>query len=204
MTNQKKPTGINASIRITSGGIHREVVEFPQSKEKIELLMAEAFCVGKPTLNPQIDRYGSFANLTLQPENSLDFQVKTESGDKWIELTEFAPLVLFRGRYENVPTEWDIDDMRDSFLKLIKKKSSKGYGKGVILLVYKTHNALYVPRPILRCVTKELANHPPPFESIYFISAHSVEHSKTWQIWPENDNNQGPMLPSGTVTIGIE
>ncbi|WP_054179530.1 hypothetical protein [Trabulsiella odontotermitis] len=204
MANQKKPTGISASIRITSSGVHREVAEFPQSKNEIERLMAEAFCAGKPTLNPQIAHYGNLTNLTSQPENSLDFRITTAYGDKWLELAEFAPLALFHGRYENVPIEWDISEIRDLFLSLIKEKGNKGYGEGVILLIYKTHNSLYVPPPILRCVTKELADHPPPFEAIYFISAHSVEHSMTRQIWPEDLKNQGPTFHSGTAIIGIE
>ncbi|WP_407579556.1 hypothetical protein [Citrobacter koseri] len=204
MEKQKKPSGISTSIEIRSSGIQRKTVDFPQKKSEIELLMAEAFCAGKPALNPHIARYGSFTNLEPQPENSLDFSVHTEKGSRWLELAEFAPLNHFGGRYENVPATWVIEDMQDLFLTLIKKKSSKGYGDGVILLIYKTHDTLFVPPPVLRCVRSSLISSPPPFDAIYFISAHSIDHAAVWQVWPDDVTDEGPMFASGTIQIGID
>lgn len=203
MNKQTKPTGISTSMQISSAGVHRETADFPQTKAEIELLIAKAFCAGKPALNPHITRYGMFTNLEPQPENSLDFKVLTEKGSRWLELAEFAPLNHFRGKYENVPTTWDIEDMKALFLALIDKKSVKNYGDGVILLIYKTHDALFVPPPIIRSVRSTLGSSPPSFESIYFISAHSVNHTTVWQVWPDDVKDSGPLISSGTIHVGI-
>lgn len=203
MEKQKKPSGIRTSILISSSGVHREKAHFPGEKAELELLFAKAFCGGKPPLNPHITQYGSFTKLKAQPENNLDFRVITEKGQKWLELAEFAPLNNFGGRYENIPTTWTIEDMINQFLALIMKKNSKSYGNGVILLIYNTHDSLFVPPPIIRSVRKTLASSPPTFEAIYFISAYSEETATVWQVWPNNVKDEGPMLSSGTVHIGF-
>jgi len=204
MNKQKKPTGIATPIQISSTGIHREIVKFPHEKAEIELLIATAFCSGKPTLNPHISKYGFFSELELQTENSIDFKVCTKEGFRWLELAEFAPLNHFNGKYENIPPTWSLEFMKDVFLSLIKKKNTKNYGDRVILLIYKTHDALFIPPPLIRYIRSELISSPPSFESIYFISTHSEEHTAVWQVWPDDVKDTGPMASTGTLHVGFD
>jgi hypothetical protein len=80
----------------------------PKAKDEIELFIARGFCQpdGGNYL-PHFKRYSHFRELQQQQENSLDFQVDTASGKRWLELCEFAPLEHFGGKYELVPEEWD-------------------------------------------------------------------------------------------------
>ncbi|WP_171965378.1 hypothetical protein [Cronobacter sakazakii] len=196
MRKQKKPSGISTSIRIEPSKIKLEKASFPSAKEDLEKLMAETFCEGKPALNPQITYYGCFYKLEPQSENSLDFKVETEKrGGRWLELAEFAPLKYFGGKYDNVPSKWNNKDMMEMFLELIKKKSSKHYGDGVILLVYITHDLFFVPPPIIRAIRKTLESSVPlpPFETIYFMSLGAARHAKVWQVWPSLSKDDGPI-----------
>ncbi len=166
--------------------------------------MAEAFCTAKPALNPQLNRYGRFFELEQQGENSIDFKVQTEIGPKWIELAEFAPLTYYNAMYENVPIAFSVEESKALFQELIEHKSQKSYRSDVILLIHKTHNALSVPPPIIRSVRKELENSPPPFEAIYYISADSVDHAATWQVWPNDLRDEGPVFNTGNIKVGID
>lgn len=204
MKKQKKPTGITTSIRISSLGIHREVATFSDTKAEIELQIAKAFCSGKPSLNPHIYKYGLFTDLEPQDENSIDFKVLTNEGFRWLELTEFAPLNHFKGKYENVSQDWDVKFMKDLLLSLIKNKSKKNYGDNVILLIYKTHDAFFIPPPIIRDVRCELESAPPSFEAIYFISTHSEENTTVWQVWPDDVKDAGPRVSAGKLHVGFD
>ncbi|KAA9001638.1 hypothetical protein FJU30_04925 [Affinibrenneria salicis] len=203
MSKQKKPTGVHSSILVDVNGVHREFVDFPDSKSEIELFIAQAFCEGKPNLNPQIKRYGK-CNLKHQPENSIDFQIETEKkGTKWLELAEFAPLNEFGGKYENTPNEWKVEDLTSLFLELIYKKNSKQYGDGVILLIYNTHDSLFIPPPIIRHARNILISMKPSFDAIYFTSVHSSVDAAAWQVWPNDIHDEGPIASKGFIHIGI-
>jgi len=204
MKKQKKPTGITSSIQISSSGIRREIVDFPNVKAEIELLIAKAFCLGKPALNPHISKYGFFTELESQAENSIDFKVRTDKGFRWLELAEFSPLKHFNGKYDNVSATWDLEFMKGLFFSLIKKKCAKSYGDNVILLIYKTHDAFFIPPPLIRQIRSELLSSPPKFESIYFISTHSEENTAVWQVWPADVEDVGPMVSTGTLYIGFD
>ncbi|MGG7446137.1 hypothetical protein ACQ3G7_08665 [Kosakonia oryzendophytica] len=198
MGKRKKPSGTSTSVQITSSGTYIKKIDYPPAKDEIELLIAESFCEGKPALNPHIARYGSFTKLEPQHENSLDFQVTTEKkGQRWLELTEFAPLEKFGGKYGNIPAAWNAEDMIASFLTLINNKKNKCYGDEVILLIYITHDTLFVPPPVLRYIRNRLESLTIPFETIYFLSP----PSKVWQLYPNDIKDDGPVLSFGTSNI---
>lgn len=200
---RRKPTGRTGPISIGPNGLSRKLIQFPQSKADIELFIAKGFCAGNSGMRPQIKRYGEFTDLQPQPENSLDFQVKTQKGRRWLELAEFAPLKDFAGRYENVSAQWPMDEMARLFMDLIQKKNGKNYGEGVILVIYKTHDTLFVPPPVIRNVHAKLADLQPTFESIYFLSPHDQEAASAWQVWPDDPSNEGPIVHGGTLHVGF-
>lgn len=199
----RKPTGRTGPISIGPNGVSRKLVQFPQSKADIELFIAKGFCAGNSGMKPQIKRYGEFTDLQPQRENSLDFHVETQMGPRWLELAEFAPLEEFDGRYENVSGQWQMEEMGRLFLGLIQKKNEKNYGKDVILVIYKTHETLLVPPPVIRSVNAQLANLQPTFESIYFLSPHDQEAASAWEVWPGDPNDKGPIVHGGNLQVGF-
>lgn len=198
---RRKPRGRSGQIALGTEGIIYQPTELPDTKDEIEQYVAEAFCAGKAGRNPQIERYGCFKNLQQGPENSLDFKVETEMGLRWLELAELAPLSEFGGRYENVPASWSVSDLANLLKNLIQKKNDKKYGDGVILVIYKTHDTLFVPPPIIRGIREELVGTPPIFDSIYFVSPYEAGAAGVWQIWPVDPKDEGPVIKSGNLRI---
>lgn len=203
MTDRAKPVGKTGPISSSQHGFERHLVQFPKSKADIELFIARLFCAGNAGMRPQIERYGNFIDLEQQPEDRPDFTVRTRFGKRWIELAEFAPLDRFGHAYQNVPSTWDAADMRAAVRSLIDKKSAKGYGPGVILVIYKTHETLFVPPPILRVLTRELAGLPASFEAIYFLSPHDNQSASAWEIYPGDPSDTGPAVASGKIHVGF-
>lgn len=154
-------------------------------------------------MRQQIKRYGEFKDLQAQPENSLDFRVETSLGHRWLELAEFAPLNEFGGRYENVPTNWSVDQMVRLFMDLVRKKNKKNYGTGVILVIYKTHETLFIPPPLHGVLREQLKHLQLTLESIYFLSPHDQEQASVWEIWPGDPNDDRPTFHGGTVQVGF-
>ncbi|SFG74483.1 hypothetical protein SAMN05518865_117101 [Duganella sp. CF458] len=183
---RKKPRGLTGPIKFADGRVEREFVQFPDSKPEIEALIAKLFCTESPSSNVQFRRYGFLDHLTPMSENSIDFVVQTKHGERWLELAEFAPLDQFGGKYEEVPNQWSSQTMKDLFIRLVKQKNAKEYGDGVILLIYKTHDTLFVPPPVQRMIRAELSTTQINLESIYYLSPHSGSSSTVWEIWPGN------------------
>jgi hypothetical protein len=203
---RRKPTGNTGPIRLgPDGTIVREWVEFPETKEELELFIATGFCVAGSGYRPHFKRYGEFSNLQRQRENSVDFNVTTGVGNRWLELCEFAPLKQFGGSYDKVSAHWDANRMIELVLSLIEKKARKGYGENVILLIYKTHRTLFIPPPIVRSVRERLKGLTPKFESfesIYCISPHADADMSVWELWPGDPDDQGPVVRDGQIFVG--
>ena len=200
---RRKPTGTTGRIEFRPEGTVHHLLVFPQTKEQVELFIAKGFCnPGAVSYVPHLKRYAYFHNLQQQQENSLDFKVDTGLGMRWLELCEFAPLEQFGGKYDLVPEEWDARRMFDLFRMLIEKKARKSDGCDVILLIYKTHQTLFVPPPIIRAVRQELMGRPVPFESIYYISPYSSSDMGVWEVWPGDSDDQGWAIRDGKLIVG--
>ena len=200
---RRKPTGTTGRIEFRPEGTVHHLLVFPQTKEQVELFIAKGFCnPGAVSYVPHLKRYAYFHNLQQQQENSLDFKVDTGLGMRWLELCEFAPLEQFGGKYDLVPEEWEARRMTDLFRMLIEKKARKSDGCDVILLIYKTHQTLFVPPLIIRAVRQELIRRPLPFESIYYISAYSSSDMGVWEVWPGDSDDQGWAIRDGKLIVG--
>jgi hypothetical protein len=100
-----------------------------------------------------------------------------------------------------VSGHWSAQQLSSLILHLIHKKAHKNYGADVILVIYKTHETLFVPPPILRSLRRSLAD--PQFESIYFLSPHDQESASVWEIWPGDPADEGPLISTGGVDVGF-
>lgn len=198
-----KPTGKTGPVRFAGGEVSRRLVVFPKTKPEIEMFIAKLFCAGNAGMHPQLDRYGGFENLEQQLEDRPDFTADTKDGKKWIELSEYAPLDKFGHAYENVPATQRGEAIYQSLCGLIEKKSAKGYGSGVILVIYKTHETLGLPPPILRKVTRDLAGASVPFEAIYYLSPHDEESATVWEVYPGKPDDDWHDEPVGNVHFGL-
>lgn len=197
----RKPSGMTGPIRFGQGKIVREFVTFPDSKEELELQVAQAFCDGSGGMKEHLARYTEFTGLTQQKENSIDFSVQTPLGQRWLELAEFAPLENFSGRYQNIPQTWNTETMLACLLDLISAKNDKNYGDNVILVIYKTHETCLIPAPVLRLARPRLVSFSSlNFESIYYLSPLTVKDANVWEVWPGKD---GDFIPGDTVHVGF-
>lgn len=138
-------------------------------------------------MRPHFKRFGRFDNLCAQQENDIDFKVETGLGTKWLELAEFAPIQDV-GRYDEVSGVWDGRQMADLFVDLVRRKNGKGYGSGVILMVYATHDRFWVPPPVIRMMPELLKNEALVFEAVYAVSPGGL----VMEAWPGDPDNQGP------------
>lgn len=184
----RKPTGRTGPISVGSNSISRQFIQWPENKPEIERLVADMFCAGNSGMRMQLDRYGHFTDLEQLGENDLDFRVQTGLGPRLLELTEFAPLDQFGNAHANIPGSWDSRQMEALVLATIAKKAAKGYPSGVVLLIYTTHETLFIPVPIIRMVSRKLADASTPFEAIYFlaptISRNEGYVGSVWEIYP--------------------
>ncbi|MBY4870748.1 hypothetical protein K6W76_30345 [Burkholderia anthina] len=184
---RKKPRGTSVTLRIGPEGFYREEDQLPAGKAEIEHHFAELFCSDSGGMRPHFKRFGRFDNLCAQEENDIDFKVETDLGTKWLELAEFAPINDV-GRYEEATGVWDGRQMAKLFIDLVKKKNDKGYGSGVILMVYATHDRFWVPPPVVREMPELLKNEHLIFDAVYAVSPHGL----VIEAWPGDPNNQGP------------
>ena len=195
---RRKPRGTSVSIQLTPNGWVREYQQLPESKAAIELEIARRFCDPNVALDPHIRRFG---RLELQPperENAIDFRIRTDSGPRWLELAEFAPLDQFKFKYDNATGKWRGLDMAELFVKLVKDKQNKCYGPGVILLIYQTDDRLFVAPPIVRQMPNLLRQAGLTFDAVYSMSPGGM----VWEAWPGDPKDQGPSL-LGNLTVGV-
>jgi hypothetical protein len=191
---RKKPRGISVTLQSGPQGISVEQKRLPAKKADIEQHFAALFCTDNHRMRPHFKRFGKFENLCAQQENDIDFKVETNEGTKWLELAEFAPIREV-GRYDDATGEWDGRTMADQFVELVRKKNSKGYGSGVILMVYATHDRFWVPPPVVRTMPERLKDEALFFEAIYMVSPNGT----VVEAWPGDPDNQGPQSLGRTI-----
>lgn len=205
MSSRRKPRGQTGPIRFGNGEIKRELIEFGNTKQEIELQIAQAFCAGNSSVAQQKMRYESFTDLTPLAENHLDFRVQTNQGLRWLELAEFAPLQYFGGNYANVQGTWRTELMVTYVVDLILKKNGNRYGSHVILVIYKTHDTCFIPptvQQLVRSRIKQLGL-TIEIEAIYFLSPHTLSDASVWEIWPGKDQYDNDWLPGKDIHVGF-
>ncbi|MBN3856734.1 hypothetical protein G3N59_25465 [Paraburkholderia sp. Ac-20340] len=193
---RKKPRGISVTLQSGPQCISVEQKQLPAKKADIEQHFAEMFCTDNHGMRPHFRRFTKFENLCAQKENDIDFKVDTALGTKWLELAEFAPIQEV-GRYEEATGVWDARQLAGMVVDLIKKKNGKGYGSGVILMVYMTHDRFWAPPPVVRSIPELLKDEAIVFEAVYVVSRGGT----VVEAWPGDPDDQGPK-GLGTTIVG--
>lgn len=161
---RQKPQGSKAVVDLGSTDPFRKI-ELPPVKAEREYVVAKWFLAALATSNS--------ADLQIQDlmqlvENDHDFEIRTERGQRFLELTEFAPL---SGPYSEVPDMLNVGTTTDQLLALINKKAAH-YSRSsvpIILLIYPTHYAFEPLDDVFDLAEDDLRARAPMFEQVFFF-----------------------------------
>src|SRR4051812_36338883 len=113
---RKKPTGRLSAERFSPGApgneVERVILEFPDSKEDIELYVAKRFVAAVSAQLPDEGWTGAVHKL---PENGFDCEVISETDGATVDL-ELVEVVKLSGPYENAPTQRNSMQLVDAVL----------------------------------------------------------------------------------------
>jgi len=135
MKSSKKPVGTNGPVSISENEIEFQKLEYPKSKEAIEIAIVRSFADGNIPGGLQI------SSFYQQDQNDFDFKVESNCGDLYLELMEIAPLEHLHGSYANAPSEYKpYDFSKYIFDKAMGKSTRYGGSKvpRIVLLLYIT------------------------------------------------------------------
>ncbi|MFG1201729.1 hypothetical protein V5F29_04975 [Xanthobacter aminoxidans] len=166
----KKPKGTDGFVILSS---HNNVggpveIQLSSNKREREIEIISMFQSSLERWDSKILRILDFKD---NDESDYDFSVNTNDGPAFVELTEFAPS---RGGspYNNTDQIYNVGDMADQFKSLVDKKNSH-YSRGernIILLVYHTHFAFAIERPLLDVIRFDINRQNTIFKYVYFFS----------------------------------
>jgi hypothetical protein len=163
-----------------------EVIEFPSAEVEREKLIATLFVdsfanwvasESEPSLAP-------FGAPAQNAENDLDFRVGTSAGEKLMELAEFAPLQSHGPTFANAPKELHPQEKSALALELIGKKSNRQGGADRFLVLYATEQGFWLDPFTIERLRRSLANDPPRFDRIYWLSVHDLKSASASEIFP--------------------
>jgi hypothetical protein len=184
----KKPQGRKGPIARSGGEATWTPIAFLAGKAERELFIARSFVeaanrriLGECSAEPA---YRPFGELRQNPENDLDFTLRTRCGDRLLELAEFAPLREYGPRFENVPSELDQGTKSDLLMELLRRKSQRQGGPARLLLIYVTEHAFWVDPATIELTRRALLRERPLFERIYFLSPGADASGRVWEIFP--------------------
>jgi hypothetical protein len=160
----KKPVGVNGPVFLSPRGAEFQQLQYPETKEHIELFVARSFAAspipgGLPILR-----------LEQQQQNDLDFKIETSTGELELELMEIAPLENLRGSYASAPSQHKPYDFADFIYgKALKKSARYGGSKSprIVLLVYVTDWAFVLSETVICLLQYWLQAKPHNFEVVY-------------------------------------
>jgi hypothetical protein len=182
----KKPQGMSGPIAIGSQGIEWKVTPFPDGKAEREELIAMLFVnafdgwvatQSDPSLAP-------FGQAIQNQEADIDFTVSTALGEMAMELAEFAPLQSHGPRFEDAPTQLRSKAKAELAVDLIRMKSDHQGGASRFLVVYVTEQGFWLDPGTIERMRRMLADDPPKFDRVYYISLHGLQDAPVSEIFP--------------------
>jgi hypothetical protein len=186
MVDRAKPQGEKGPISLSNDRVEWHVIKFPSGKKARELMIAEMFArsASKTIMYESQPPYGPFTPPLQNQENDLDVTITTAQGQKLMELVEFAPLQKYGPEFKDAPRQLDQDSKSDCLLELIRNKSLRQGGPNRWLLVYVTEQAFFVDPITIEITRRALAQQPPQFERVYYVSPHDSATGSVFEIFP--------------------
>jgi hypothetical protein len=174
----KKPTGDIGPTQATvvEGGsveVTFEKIVFPKSKDEIESLIVQDFLA---SVSKALATHGEtfiFCNPTKNRENDFDFNVDSKHGPAFLELMEIAPLELFGGGYDKVPSKFKPYDLAQIVVTKVLKKATRysgNIGLPLFLLTYTTHWGFTPSESTVALLRYFLAQQKLPFNAVFLYS----------------------------------
>jgi hypothetical protein len=160
----RKPQGWNAVVNLGSADSFQKIT-LPADKAERERVVAKWFWASLSTSqSPDLRIH----RLDPLPENDHDFKLATDRGDRFLQLTEFAPL---SGPYTEASDKLNVGTTADRLTATVCKKAChySPSGTRVILLIYATHYAFQPLDDVFELVEDGLRLHPTIFEQVFFI-----------------------------------
>jgi len=179
-----KPTGVIGPISLDPGARTAEFapIRFPATKPEIErYILDRAIETVRKTGH---SLYRLVATPIQNPESHFDFTLLTASGEQYLDLLEFAPLV---GSYQGAPGSYYVWDLAEELLEQVTKKATK-YGsrrrERIHLLTYTTDWRFRPDLNVLSLLTLWLARQPHPFATIFYYSPDDHDFGDMWRLFP--------------------
>lgn len=144
MVKRTKPTGKISQDRLSAQGIETIKIEFPKTKEEIEIYIAKLYTKELSKLGETIE------GLELNETDDFDFNCTLNGEINYLELMEIANLQ--NSGYESAKERYVYDAFAKFILGQIRKKSLRYNGvtdKPIILLIYTTENRFYPTDQVL-------------------------------------------------------
>lgn len=182
----RKPQGRSGPIALGGGKASWQVIGFPEDQAERENLVATLFIQSferwvrgqsKPSFAP-------FGRINQNLENDLDFTVETAEGRKYMELAEFAPLREHGPKFDDAPLSLDPQEKAGLALELIQKKSAHQGGADRFLLIYTTEQGFWLDPITIERMRRELAQHAPRFDRVFYTSLHDQDSASTSEVFP--------------------
>jgi hypothetical protein len=184
---KRKPRGERPGIELTEDPKDSSVTstELPKNKHELEAHVAtKALELCKAE---EIRPYRQFEGVTRNEEADLDFTVSTPHGPAFLELTEFAPLHLFGGKYKNGPKSYQQGAMADLLVRVLARKLEKyppEVAASTHLLVYTTDWRFVISPGVANIVGYGYHTTPPAFASILFFGLLGFQDALAFLLHP--------------------
>ena len=170
-----KPSGDSGPTRLSgSGEVDWQKLNFPADKPQLEEMIMGIFVGSLPKQGGNCPDEVTFLRVLSYKQNQeydLDFTLKTDRGDKLIDLMEIAPLKQLQGEYREASGAYTVGEFSDYIVEEIMKKALK-YGalKHILLLCYDTHWAFRPSETVFNLIRVALLSRHHPFERVYHFS----------------------------------
>jgi hypothetical protein len=183
-----KPTGKAGSFRVQSDGCGvagaYDPTLLPSTKDEIERHVVDVFTrEGWRTFGP----YFPFSDSKQNPQNDLDFTVRTPKGKALLELMEATNFDGTGRGYSEAPNSYRPTEFAARLNDAVRRKSAK-YGsrrsEERFLLLYSTDFKFFPSPSVFQLLSWHLAQAPIHFDIVFFLLLLSQVDGEVRQIHP--------------------
>lgn len=177
----KKPTGKTGPIQFNKRGLKFHKIKFPETKEEIELFIAERYLKFINSVKPIVKE------IRKNPENDFDFTFVGQSGkERYVELMEIVP----EGGYIGAGNSYNNLEMAEYIFKKIKEGKSDRYSsdKEVELLIYPTDFKFHLSDVCLHLLGYFISQSGTKFNSIFYFSLLDESEGHAHLLFPREED----------------
>ena len=196
----RKPTGTKGPIKVTNRG-HKttskfEQLQFPSTKEEVEAFVVKGFINSARKMN----LFQDMVDYEQNKSDDLDFTISTQTGKKYLELMEIAPIESLRGSYDLSSSSYKPYELSEYIFKKMMNKSSRylqSTSVGISLLTYITDWRFSLSDKTIAILQYWALHNNHSFEYIYFYSPIMEDSGVVYLIYPtpiEHWSNFDPEL----------